>query len=156
MARLGKAAGGVTCGIMAGVFVLLGVLWAADRTRRWETPRIEPALFSVVQDDRRTDAESRGLRLVPVNLQCPHCMRSLRALRASCGGRNGCADLVVLLVDLGMRPPVALVDSLRVARVWWDRRGVWRHRWGHRIYGEVVRFDASGRYLGTSPPSMAP
>ena len=114
------------------------------------------ALFSVVRDSPRAGAQSRGLELVPVNLQCPHCLRSLRALRASCDPPNDCADLVVLLVDLRARPAAALVESLGVARVWWDRRGIWRHRWGHRIYGEVVRFDAAGRYLGTSPPIMAP
>ncbi len=38
------------------------------------------------------------------------------------------------------------------AAVWWDARGDWRRRWGHRVYGEVMSCDRAGRFLGTRPP----
>ena len=61
-------------------------------------------------------------------------------------------SLVVLLVDQDRSPPRAILDSFGAASVWWDRDGTWRQVWGHRVYGERIRFDAAGRYRGTSPP----
>jgi hypothetical protein len=29
---------------------------------------------------------------------------------------------------------------------------VWRERWGHRLYGELLVFDRDGRLLETRPP----
>jgi hypothetical protein len=156
MVRVWKAlafAGGTAA---AGSFVLLGVLWTLDRVRRWETPRLETATFSVMRGVRRADGGPGGLALVPVNLRCPHCLVRLRALRDSCRSRGGCPDLVALIVDQERAPSRAQIDSLGVGRVWWDRRGIWRNRWGHRIYGEVLWFDASGRHRETLPPVAGP
>jgi len=60
----------------------------------------------------------------------------------------------VLIVDQEREPSPRSVAMLRAETVWWDRAGVWRGRWGHRLYGELLRFDASGKYVETLPPAF--
>jgi len=122
----------------------------ADRTRRWETPRLDPGRFIVVRDAVGSGAAA-GWVLMPVNLRCPHCLASLRALQRS-RRANTNPDLVVLVVDEEREPTSKSIDALHAETVWWDRDRVWRGRWGHRIYGEVLRFDPHGRYVETLPP----
>jgi hypothetical protein len=128
-------------------FLVLGTLWVMDRTRGWETPRLDASRFKILLDASRPGDRPADCSLVAVNLRCPHCMQSLRRLLA----RTSRDQIVVLLVDQEHTPAPAVVGSLGATRVWWDHKGVWRHRWGHRIYGEVLRFDRAGRYLGTTP-----
>jgi hypothetical protein len=55
--------------------------------------------------------------------------------------------VVALVVDSRAQPALHRAETLRVDELWWDAQGVWRHRWGHRLYGELMRFDAEGRLL---------
>jgi hypothetical protein len=142
---------GLLAGLVIAGFLALGALWAADRTRAWEVPRLVPGGFTVLRGLAGGGNLNRGVRLVAVHLGCPHCLEVLRRLQSAPGRGDGGDDLVVLLVDHDRRPPPAALEALGERRVWWDHRGVWRHRWGHRIYGEVLRFDRNGRYLGTTP-----
>jgi hypothetical protein len=146
-----KLAGVLISTLATAVFFVLGGCWIADRGRRWETPLLDPARFAVVHDAEHARADS-GWEMVPVNLHCPHCLASLRSHQSARRDRPAAPSLIVLVVDLDHRPSPASVAGLGAERVWWDRLGVWRGRWGHRLYGEVLRFDARGRYLGTSPP----
>lgn len=133
-------------------FVFLGTVWMVDRGRRWESPRLSRGSFETLQGPSAQARGSRGILLVPLNLGCEHCLASWRRLMASCPGEPGCEDRVALLVDVDRRPLPSQLEGLGARAVWWDRRGLWRGRWGHRIYGERMRFDGSGSYLGTSPP----
>ena len=131
-------------------FLLLGGWWALDRGRQWETPSLQ-ARFSKLRTS--TAPASEGWWLMPVNLRCPHCMESLERLRAEAVGLHR-PLLVALIVDQDRMPSGRVVGDLPVDQVWWDASGVWRHRWGHRVYGEVLRFDPRGRYLGTLPARL--
>ena len=137
---------------LATCFVLLGTVWIADRERRWDAPRLRNGAFETLQGPPAGPSGSRPIVLVPLNLGCEHCLASWRRLAASCGGPARCDDRVALLVDVDRQPAPAELSALRARAIWWDRRGLWRGRWGHRIYGERMRFDGSGSYLGTSPP----
>lgn len=154
--RMGNIAVRVSWGAMVGAFALLGALWAADRGRSWERPRLSPAAFVALRGAPAPVSGPRGLLLVPVNPGCPHCLASWRRLRASCRARGGCPELVVLLVDQQRRPAGSDLEPLGAERIWWDRLGTWRREWGHRIYGERILFDAAGRYRETLPPLMSP
>jgi hypothetical protein len=133
------------------LFLVLGGCWLVDRAHRWETPRLDVSRFVVLRDSSIAEA-AVGSEMVPVNLHCPHCLVSLRALQRRRRERAATTALVVLVVDSDRRPVAAAVTRLGAERVWWDRRRVWRDRWGHRLYGEVMRFDARGRYVDTRPP----
>lgn len=141
----------VWLGLAAGV-IALGAAWMADRTRSWERPGLETAAFEVLRGRPAAGEGSRDIVLVPLNPGCPRCLRSWHRLLASCTPGPRCERYVALLVDLRRPPDAALLATVAAPRLWWDRNGVWRRRWGHRIYGERIRFDAAGRYRGTSPP----
>jgi len=146
----GKLAGLLISALTTTLFLLLGGCWVADRTHHWETPRLDAGRFPVLRD-MGTAGVAAGSELMPINLRCPHCLASLRGLQRS--RRVGAEPrLIVLIVDQDREPSAESVAALRAETVWWDRSGVWRGRWGHRIYGEVLRFDAKGQYLETRPP----
>ena len=121
----------------------LGWLWHLDRTRVWQTPGLGAPLVLV---RTATADSSAGTWLVAVNPDCANCLRALARLaaRPPRGLRVG-----ALIVDTPRRPGAATLAALRVAPLWWDARGDWRRRWGHRVYGEVLCFDSRGRYVST-------
>ena len=138
-----RLAGGVG-GALAGVaLAALGWLWHLDRTRVWQTPGLGAPLALVCA---ATADSSAGTWLVAVNPDCPHCLQALARLAAR--PRRG-LRVGALIVDTPRRPGAATLAALRAAPLWWDARGDWRRRWGHRIYGEVLCFDPRGRYVGT-------
>lgn len=140
---------------LATAFVFLGTLWAVDRERRWQAPRLPISGVESLRGSALPVRGSRGILLVPVNPGCFHCLAAWQRLIRACPGEPDCEDRVALLVDLDRRPSDRALQSLTASAVWWDRRSIWRGRWGHRVYGERMRFDGSGIYLGTSPP-LAP
>lgn len=149
MAAPGAWASRAACSAALLAVVALGAWWAADRARRWETPSLERASFRVVRGDG--PAPAGGVWLVPVNLRCGRCREQLHAVLVSrAGGRS--PQVVALIVDHDRAPRAETLADLPADQVWWDGTGTWRFRWGHRLYGEVVRFDRHGRYLGTQPP----
>jgi hypothetical protein len=149
----GRLVGLMISTLTTTLFLVLGGCWVADRTHHWETPRLDPGRFSRVSDTG-ADGAANGWVMMPVNLRCPHCLASLRALQRSRRSGNE-PGLVVLIVDQDREPSSKSVAALRAEAVWWDRSGVWRKRWGHRLYGERLCFDAQGRYLETLPPASS-
>jgi hypothetical protein len=128
----------------------LGWLWHVDRSRLWETPRLGPPLVLL----RAAPADSlAGTWLVAVNPECGHCLQVLARLTANPieGVRVG-----ALVVDTPRRPGPPVLAALGGTSVWWDSQGDWRRRWGHRAYGEVLCFDARGRYQRARPAPTAP
>ena len=138
--------------VLAALFVFLGTLWAVDRERRWQVPRLPISGIESLRGSAAPLRSPRGIVLVPMNPGCPHCLAAWQRLMRLCPGEPGCEERVALLVDVDRPPSVRALQSLEQGAVWWDRRSVWRERWGHRVYGERMRFDGSGIYLGTSPP----
>ena len=139
---------------LAILFVFLGTVWVVDRERRYEPPRLVAERFEILRGPAGVPSGARGILLVPVHPGCPHCLASWRRTMADCPGEPACEERVALLVDVAKPPAAAALARLGARAVWWDRGGVWRRRWGHRVYGERMRFDGSGIYLGTQPPLL--
>ena len=141
-----RRAGWAAWALLAAGLGTLGWLRHADRARAWETPALGAPLVPLRGAAAGTDI---GTWLVAVNLDCPHCVAAHARLAARLvpGLRVG-----ALLVDTPRRPGPQELAALAAGPVWWDARGDWRRRWGHRVYGEVLVFDRHGRYLATRPP----
>jgi hypothetical protein len=128
-------------------FLALGTVWLRDRTRSREVPRWEATLFvSIVAESLAAEAP---VCLVAVHPHCPHCVAALKRLteRARLEPGLPAGRIVALVVDTPARPAPSLASTLGVSDLRWDRAGIWRNRWGRRVYGEVLLFDARGRYL---------
>jgi hypothetical protein len=138
--------------LLGASVLLLGVAWRRDGATRWERPRWDRARFTAL---RTGPGEPAAVWLVPVNLLCAHCQTSLERVAARRDLAAGPVRVVALVVDTPRRPASPACASLPADEVWWDSGQIWRHRWGHRVYGEIVRFDARGRYLGTTAPGSA-
>jgi len=140
-----RLAGGATWVLLAAALAALGWLRHVDRSRERDLPAIGAPLVLLRGAASDSSAETW---LVVVNPACPHCLESYARLarRAGAGRRLG-----ALVVDTPRRPGAASLAALGAGPVWWDAAGVWRRRWGHRIYGEVLCFDRYGSYLATRP-----
>jgi hypothetical protein len=123
----------------------LGWLWHQDRARAWRPPVLGAPLVRLAAPADTALATW----LVAVNPDCPHCLQALARRRAH--PPRG-AQVGALIVDAPRPSDPSRLAEWRVAPVWWDARGSWRREWGHRVYGEVLCFDARGRYLATLPP----
>jgi len=128
----------------------LGWLWRLDRTRVWETPRFGSSLVLL---RGAAAAPSAVTWLVAVNPECSHCKVVLARL---CARPPGGVRVGALIVDTPRRPAPSALAALPGGPIWWDVRNDWRRRWGHRVYGEVLRFDPRGRYLSTRLQPPAP
>jgi hypothetical protein len=138
---------------VAGALVVaalaLGGLWHADRGRRWEEPRWTAGRFVALRPALDREPGKRSLWLLVVNPRCDRCVTTLRRVQARWARARPDERLAVLIVDSPARPGAAILRGLPPVPVWWDRDHVWRKRWGHRLYGELIGFDAAGRHLGT-------
>jgi hypothetical protein len=135
-----------------GGVAILG-LWAWDSNHGWERPRWSERRFDRIAL-RSPDWGEPGERwVVAVFPQCPHCRASLADLALVRARMTHPPRLAALIVDTSARPDPGALAEADVDAVFWDRAQVWRRRWGHRAYGEVLRFDASGRYRGTRTAS---
>ena len=149
--RPGRRLAGAGLVLAAAALVALGWLWRLDRARRWETPLVGPPLVLLRAG---ADAPGAATWLVAVNPACAHCREALAALAAR---PPAAARVGALIVDTPRRPSAATIRALPGGPVWWDATNAWRRRWGHRVYGEVMRFDPLGRYRSTGfdPPAPA-
>jgi hypothetical protein len=150
-ARAARRAGAILRWVWAlpiAAFVALALAWGMERGRAWERPRWDERLVvPIVMGPAAPGAE---VRVVAVHPGCPHCTTGLKQLARRRREAGAARDrLIALVVDTPLRPSPALAETLGVADLRWDRAGVWRHRWGHRVYGEVMRFDPSGAYRGS-------
>jgi hypothetical protein len=130
-----------------------GWLWLRDRSHRWEKPRWNAADFVRVREDVPF-AGADEIRLVAVHPHCPHC-RTQVAFALAHRGDPSRVRIGALIVDTPRPPQSTLLSGSGVDGVWWDASGRWRARWGHRIYGEVIVFDRTGRLVTTLPPGTA-
>jgi hypothetical protein len=147
-AVLARVAGWAGWLIGGASIVALVWLWNADRHRHWEEPRWERASFVVLRDRLRAPGDSADTWMVAYNQQCAHCRHNLaRAARLRPTIRPA-PHLAVLLIDTEAPLARHAAGALAADQVFWDSLAVWRRRWGHRVYGEVLRFDATGRYRG--------
>jgi hypothetical protein len=138
------AAGAVTLGAL-----LLGGAWVADRAHRWESPEWRHRSFVRLRGTSASASAGVSTWVVAVNPRCPHCVAALAQLRATWDRNRWRDDLAALIVDTPRRPGAQALQRIPIAQVWWDRDGVWRRRWGHRLYGELLQFDGSGHFVGT-------
>lgn len=139
--------------IAALILVAIGGVWLMDRTRTWETPAWRTSRFT-----RMSPAEggARADWIVVVNPDCLHCRARLAELLRRERDPQRDPALGVLLVDTPTRPG-PLDDASRLdGGVWWDSTGVWRSRWGHRVYGEVLVFSPSGALVRVVGPEADP
>lgn len=127
----------------------LGWLRHADRERAWDPPRLGAPLVLLRGAAAGSSAETW---LVAVNPACPHCLETHARLASRTGGPR----VGALIVDTTRRPGATALAALASGPVWWDARGDWRQRWGHRVYGEVLCFDRHGRYLATRSSNETP
>lgn len=135
--------------------VLLGGWWARDRGRHWEPPRWDRQAFVPLRAGADAGPATRTLWVVTINPRCPSCLATLRRLHAAWTRRARAQDLVALIVDSPARPGPRALRAIPPIPVWWDRENRWRQRWGHRLYGELLEFDASGTYRRSIPADAA-
>lgn len=159
-------------GLVAAALVALGALWHYDRTRVWESPRwddaglvelraAEPkeACPESAEEVAGRDAEGNDAApgpietwAVAVNPRCAACRASLARVLAVRRVARRPLRLAVLVVDTKRRPSATTVAALAADEMRWDSAGAWRHRWGHRVYGELLCFDRDGRCVRTLAP----
>ncbi len=146
---LNRAAWALSVLILAGI----AAWWLADRTRRWEPPRWDPRRFVMLAPP---SPGARPTWMVAVNPDCPHCRARLAELLRR--PRDPARDpaLGVLLVDVPRRPRAVEAADRFDGGVWWDSLRVWRSRWGHRVYGEVLVFAPGGAIERTVGPEGDP
>ena len=138
-------------GCLAMSFVLalvagMGAWWWIDRTTVYERPRWDAASFEPI-DPPRVPGTAPETWVVAVNPTCAHCVAGMIALADTLGVTPKAPRLFALIVDTGTRPGERALSHPRLDGVFWDREGVWRARWGHRMYGEILRFDAAGDWI---------
>lgn len=131
------------------LFAVLGAFWWRERTRHYDAPRWPAASFAALV---LPSADARPERwIVAVNPDCPHCLQRLAELERTGAADRAGAALGVLLVDTPHLPDSLALGPGLAAGIWWDSLGVWRARWGHRVYGETMVFGPGGalvRVLG--------
>lgn len=91
--------------------------------------------------------------MLVVNPSCPHCTRQIRDFLAF-GERMTARPTLALLVVDERRPPDPRAFERGADQIWWDSRDLWRGEWGHRVYGELLRFDRRGFLVEALSPAQ--
>jgi hypothetical protein len=138
--------------LTGGALVALGALWHLDRNRAWEPPRWNDPRLVIVRSPHRAPAPGETW-VVAIYPGCPHCRLSLERVMAERARTHSPRTIAALIVDTPRRPDAAVLDAIPADEARWDEHGIWRRLWGHRVYGEVLCFDASGRLNRTLQPS---
>lgn len=144
---MNRAPGWIALGFLAALCAALGTWWWSDRGRNYERPRWDLAAFERIGTRLAEATPDRETWVVVVNPACPHCMTTLAEIADTLGATPVAPHLFALIVDATSRPDDRAVTHPRLDGVYWDRRQVWRSRWGHRMYGELMRFDAAGEWI---------
>jgi hypothetical protein len=132
----------------------LGLAWQRDRHAVWERPGWSPRRF-VLLDGGPESSKPAERHVVAVNPLCPHCVESLDEVVARRRAGDGRYVIAALIVDTPERPRWGVPMRLGEDETWWDSTGVWRRRWGHRVYGEVLVFDTDGTWVRTLPQTAS-
>lgn len=133
--------------LLATGIVALGWFWQADLRQPRELPRWDRAAFVPLIHPATASHSGRELWVIAVNPSCGHCRDDVGRVEHVRARKPQAPRLAVLIVDTPVMPDPEAMRFDGADEVWWDERGTWRGRWGHRIYGEVLCFDASGRYV---------
>lgn len=144
---LDRAFGFVVIGLLVTFCAALGTWWWVDRSAQYEQPHWNEAQFEPLGARAATLTVERDTWVVAVNPACSHCMTTLNSLADTLATTRGAPRLLALVVDTAQRPVEAAIRHPRLEGVYWDRNQVWRTRWGHRVYGEILRFDAAGQWI---------
>ena len=147
MSRLARLAALTPLALGTAAVIVLAMRVARERGVA-ERPRLSAGMF-VPLTGARPPLGGHERWVVAINLQCPHCRSTLETIAASPAARACGARVTALVVDTMHRPPL---EALPTGEVWWDVGQVWRDRWGRRVYGEVLCFDAGGRCVRVLPP----
>jgi len=141
--------------IAFAILAAIVFVWWRDRTRSWETPRWDASRFVTLRAPSSAAAE-RGAWRLAYNPDCSHCRARLAELLRR--PRDPAHDPVlgVLLVDVRARPDSIEISSRVDGGVAWDSANVWRERWGHRLYGEVLVFARDGSLERSVGPEADP
>lgn len=140
--------------LFAGTMVAVFALWRIDRSRHWMTPRLDISRFQTLEAPGFAPKSAREWWVLAVHPDCSHCRDQIRSFVALGERMTAPPNLAVLLVDVPRRPSAAAVSRDGIDAVWWDSRGIWRAEWGHRVYGEVLRFDPRGQWLESLSPEQ--
>ena len=149
MIRRSRIASSAVMGLALAAGLALAWAWHRDRAHPWEKPSWGEDRFVRLSVGQRADSGRPATWMMPVNPRCPHCLATLRYLYEEWLKHARSVRLVALIVDAPARPGMTVMRAMPPLAVWWDRDGVWRKRWGHRLYGELIEFDPAGRYLRT-------
>lgn len=143
------------CGWVLGIGCLFAtaIFWQQDRARAWEAPRWEPRAFERLLGPGRarpqpTGADTAETWVVAFHPLCRHCAGSVERVSRIAANDPARPRVVLLVIDSAR--PLAETAARRhpTLQVCWDARQVWRRHWGHRVYGEVLRFGPDGSYRG--------
>jgi hypothetical protein len=142
--------------VLATLVSLASLTWTRHQRalEPWEKPRWEPSQFTEIVASPETNHDGETW-VVPVNLGCGSCFRRIERLVADAAPETRVA-VAALIVDTPSRPLADLLEHRGVRRVYWDEHQVWRRRWGHALYGEVLVFGRDGSLRITVPPGMNP
>ena len=150
----GRVLGFAAIGLMLTFCAALGSWWWIDRASSYEPPRWDSARFEAIERAAADAPDDRETWVVAVNPDCSHCMTTLRSIADTLAIAPDAPRLFALVVDTPKRPAGGRFAHHRLDGVFWDHAHVWRKHWGHRVYGEVMRFDGSGRLI-THPRTAA-
>ncbi len=139
----------LAAGLLALGTLALGGTWLLDRVRGWEEPAWRPRAFVRLRGAPGGGGGEQALWVMAVNPRCGHCLSTLRRTNAAWSRRGWRPQLAVLIVDTPRPPGASTLAAIPTSQIWWDAAGIWRKRWGHRLYGELLQFDAAGRWART-------
>ena len=146
MSTLDRAFGFIALGLVATLCAALGGWWWVDRGRQFERPQWDENRFEAIGMSTTATSSDRETWVIAVNPDCSHCLTTLAAIADTMTVVPGAPRLFALVVDTRVRPAERTISHPRLDGVFWDREQVWRTRWGHRVYGELLRFDATGEW----------
>lgn len=147
----GRVIGFAAIGLMLTFCAALGSWWWVDHNASYESPHWDASQFESIGPVATVAAvERRETWVIAVNPDCHHCMAMLASLADTLAVAAAAPRLYALVIDAPVRPAGSAVTHRRLDGVFWDRDQVWRRRWGHRVYGELMRFDAAGEWIAAT------
>jgi len=142
----------VGLGLPASAFLALGVVWATTRLQPHPLPRWDERGFVPLRSAPGGPEMWFERWVVAVHPGCPHCRSSLGHLAHARDRMAARVRIAALVVDAPAAPPDSAVAHWPADEVLWDVAGRWRASWGHRIYGEVLCFDATNQLIRQLAP----
>ncbi len=114
---------------------------------------LQPQRLCTAAERRGAATDTAETWVVAFHPLCRHCAESLERTTRRAAAEPGRPHVVLLVIDAGRVLAESAASRHATLPVWWDARQVWRRRWGHRVYGEVLRFGPDGAYRGLLRPA---